>query len=38
MRKELGSWNWTLFGIALHLLIAIMMAALVYRGYGLLHG
>jgi len=38
MRKELGSWSWTLFGIALHLLIAVVMAMLVYRGYGLLHG
>jgi ferrous iron transport protein B len=38
MRKELGSWNWMLLAIALHLLIAVVMAALVYRGYGLLYG
>jgi ferrous iron transport protein B len=38
MRKELGSWNWMLLAVALHLSIAVVMAALVYRGYGLLYG
>lgn len=31
MRKETGSWRWTLFGVALLLIIALGAAALIYQ-------
>jgi ferrous iron transport protein B len=36
MRKETGSWRWTLVGAVLHLGIALGMANMVYQGCGLL--
>lgn len=36
MRKETGSWRWTLFGVALPLVIALGAAALVYQACRLL--
>jgi ferrous iron transport protein B len=36
MRKETGSWRWTLFGVTLLLVIALGAAALIYQGCRLL--
>jgi len=36
MRQETGSWGWTLFGVALLLVIALGAAALVYQACRLL--
>jgi ferrous iron transport protein B len=38
MRKELGSWSWTLFALLLHLLIAAGTASLIYHGCRLFCG
>lgn len=32
MRKETGSWGWTLFGTGLQLEVALGMSALIYQG------